>query len=42
LDILAKEPGSAVHGYQDIVDIDLDRRNLKYVRYADGFSIYTR
>lgn len=26
----------------DVLDKELDRRNLKYVRYADDFSIYTK
>ncbi|SHM83489.1 group II intron reverse transcriptase/maturase, partial [Cyclobacterium lianum] len=26
----------------DLLDKELDRRNLKYVRYADDFSIYTK
>ncbi|SIT11849.1 group II intron reverse transcriptase/maturase [Belliella pelovolcani] len=26
----------------DLLDKDLERRNLKYVRYADDFSIYTK
>jgi len=25
-----------------VLDKELDRRNLKYVRYADDFSIYTK
>src|SRR5690554_2287544 len=26
----------------DVLDKELDRRNLKYIRYADDFSIYTK
>jgi RNA-directed DNA polymerase len=26
----------------DVLDKELERRNLKYVRYADDFSIYTK
>ncbi|WP_238325379.1 reverse transcriptase domain-containing protein [Lunatimonas lonarensis] len=26
----------------DLLDKELERRNLKYVRYADDFSIYTK
>ncbi|WP_235941864.1 reverse transcriptase domain-containing protein [Cyclobacterium roseum] len=26
----------------DVLDKELDRRNLNYVRYADDFSIYTK
>jgi group II intron reverse transcriptase/maturase len=26
----------------DVLDKELDRRNLKYVRYADDFSVYTK